>query len=163
MYPSRLVATKTEHRGIRLLRRYPLSMHVTDTPSLKRILQESRTIAVLGASTTPHRPAFYVPDYLHARGYRVLPVNPTHAGEKQWGEPFRSTLAELGEPVDMVDVFRRPELVMGHLDDLIACRPKVVWLQQGIRSDALAAALEREGIDIVQDECTYALHRRFGL
>ena len=138
-------------------------MHVTDSQSLKRILQESHTVAVLGASTTPHRPAFYVPDYLHAHGYRVLPVNPTHAGETQWGEPFRNTLAELGEPIDMVDVFRRPELLMAHLDDLLACRPKVVWLQQGIQSDPLAAALDREGIDIVQDECTYALHRRFGL
>jgi predicted CoA-binding protein len=90
-------------------------------------------------------------------------VNPNHAGESQWGERFRGTLADLGEPIDMVDVFRRPEFLMAHLDDLIACRPKVVWLQQGIQSDPLAAALDREGIDIVQDECTYALHRRFGL
>ena len=140
-----------------------MSMHVTDSQSLKRILQESHTIAVLGASMTAHRPAFYVPDYLHAHGYRVLPVNPRYVGETQWGEPFRGTLAELGEPVDLVDVFRRSELLMPHLDDLLACRPKVVWLQQGIQSDELAAALDHEGIDIVQDECTYALHRRFGL
>jgi predicted CoA-binding protein len=138
-------------------------MHVTDPQALRRILMESRTVAVLGASTTPHRPAFYVPDYLHAHGYRILPVNPNHLGEVQWGVPFKATLAELGEPVDVVDVFRQPALLLGHLDDLVACRPRVVWLQEGIRSDALAVALEREGIDIVQDECTYALHRRFGL
>jgi uncharacterized protein len=151
------------HGGTRVPRRYPSCMQVTGSQGLRRILEESRTIAVLGASTTPHRPAFYVPDYLHEHGYRVLPVNPNHLGETQWGAPFRSTLAELGEPVDMVDVFRQPSFLMGHLDDFLACRPKVVWLQQGIRSDELAAALEREGIDLVQDECTYALHRRFGL
>lgn len=138
-------------------------MQVKESHALRRILEESRTIAVLGASTTPHRPAFYVPDYLHEQGYRILPVNPNHLGERQWGEPFRSTLAELGEPVDMVDVFRQPSFLMAHLDDFLACRPKVVWLQQGIRSEELAKALEREGIDIVQDECTYALHRSFGL
>jgi predicted CoA-binding protein len=142
---------------------YCVAMHIIDSQSLKRILQESHTIAVLGASMTAHRPAFYVPDYLHEHGYRVLPVNPRYAGETQWGEPFRSTLAELGEPIDLVDVFRRSELLMPHLDDLVACRPKVVWLQQGIQSDELAVALDKEGIDIVMDECTYARHRQFGL
>jgi predicted CoA-binding protein len=138
-------------------------MDISAPSALRKILEDARTIAVLGASITPHRPAFYVPDYLHGQGIRVLPVNPTYVGRSQWDEPFRGTLAELDEPVDFVDVFRRSEFVMGHLEDFLACRPKLVWLQEGIRSDALATALDEHGIDIVQDECTYALHRRFGI
>ena len=140
--------------------RYSLDMHVTDSASLKRILQESHTIAVLGASTTPHRPAFYVPDYLHAHGYRVLPVNPRYVGETQWGEPFRSTLAELGEPVDLVDVFRRPEHAPGIAEEAVAAGAGAIWLQVGIVSPQARAIVEEAGIDYVEDECTKVVHRR---
>lgn len=130
---------------------------------IEATLKNARTIAVLGAHHVPSRPAFYVPEYLHAQGYRVLPVNPTLVGKTLFGEPVRATLAELGEAVDIVDVFRLAELLPGHLPDILAMnpRPKVVWLQLGIRNEVFAKALVEAGIDVVQDRCTLADHRRF--
>lgn len=132
---------------------------------MREVLATARTIAVLGAHVEPAKPAFYVPDYLAAQGYRILPVNPSFAGRSQWGEPFRRTLAEIGEPVDLVDVFRRAEHLPGHLDDLLAMdpRPRTVWLQLGIRHPAFAARLVAAGIDVVQDRCAMADHRSLGL
>lgn len=138
---------------------------ITTPAALTSVLRAARTIAVLGAHHEPARPAFYVPDYLHAQGYRILPVNAVLPGQTLWGEPVRKTLAELGEPVDIVDVFRRPDLLPGHLDDLLAMspRPRLVWLQLGIRNDAFARAVEAAGIDVVQDRCTLADHRALGI
>jgi len=126
-----------------------------------RLLAAS-TIAVLGASTKPARPAHYVPAYLHARGYRVIPVNPLHADAHLWGEPFRRRLEDIGEPVDIVDVFRHPGFLPHHLPELLAMRPRpgLVWLQLGIRHDEVARALCDAGIDVVQDRCTLADHRQ---
>jgi len=129
------------------------------------LLRRARTVAVLGAHPDVVRPAGYVPDYLHSVGYRVLPVNPRFAGQTLWGERVRASLAEIGEPVDIVDVFRRSEDVPAHLDDILAMRPLpgCVWLQLGIVQHAIAAALDRAGIAFVQDRCTLAEHRRHGL
>jgi uncharacterized protein len=136
-----------------------------DSPDPRTVLTRARTIAVLGAHDQPSRPAFYVPDYLHDQGYRILPVNPGLAGRTLWGEPVRASLRDLGEPVDVVDVFRRSELLPGHLDEILAMRPRpgLVWLQLGIRNDAFADALRREGIEVIQDRCTLADHRALGL
>jgi predicted CoA-binding protein len=79
------------------------------------------------------------------------------------GHPVVATLAELGEPIDLVDVFRRPEAIPPHVDDILAVKPKIVWLQLGIRNDQVAEVLERAGIEVIQDRCTLADHRRFGL
>lgn len=138
---------------------------ITTPAAVAAVLRAARTIAVLGAHHEPARPAFYVPDYLHAQGYRILPVNAVLVGQTLWGQPVRGTLAELGEPVDVVDVFRRAELLPGHLDDLLAMspRPRLVWLQLGIRNDAFARAVEAAGIDVVQDRCTLADHRALGI
>lgn len=132
---------------------------------VREILGGARTIAVLGASTKPERPAHYVPAYLHARGYRIIPVNPLHLGERGWGEPYRANLRELAEPVDIVDVFRHPGFLPQHLDDFLAMSPApaVVWFQLGIRHDAVAARLLAAGIEVVQDRCTLADHRHLGL
>lgn len=134
-----------------------------DAARARRILQDSRTIAVLGIHDDLARPAAYVPEYLAQVGYRVLGVNPALVGRSILGRPVVATLAELGEPIDVVDVFRRAEAIPPHLDDLLAARPKVVWLQLGIRNDEVARELERHGIEVVQDRCTLADHRRFGL
>jgi len=130
---------------------------------LVAVLVRSRVVAVLGAHREFHRPAFYVPDYLHQQGYRILPVNPVLVGETLWGEPVRGSLAELREPVDFVDVFRRPEALGDHVADFLAMQPlpKVAWFQLGIRNDRVAAALSERGIDVVQDHCALADHRRF--
>jgi predicted CoA-binding protein len=135
---------------------------LTTDHEIAAVLRAARTIAVLGAHDQPVKPAFYVPDYLHGQGYRIVPVNPMLAGRTLWGEPVRSSLAEIHEPIDVVDVFRRPDLLMDHLDDLRAMKPRpgLLWLQLGIRNDAFARAVAEAGIDVVQDRCTLADHRR---
>jgi uncharacterized protein len=132
-------------------------------PDILRVLESARVVAVLGAHRETHRPAFYVPDYLYRQGYRVLPVNPGLVGETLWGEPVRGNLTEVGEAVDLVDVFRRPEAIDDHLADFLAMQPvpRVVWFQLGIRNDKVAAALVARGFDVVQDRCTLADHKRF--
>lgn len=138
---------------------------LTTDPQISAVLRAARTIAVLGAHEQASRPAFYVPDYLHGQGYRILPVNLMLAGKTLWGETVRATLAEITEPVDIVDVFRRPDLLPEHLDDLLAMkpRPRLVWLQLGIRNDTFARAVQDAGMDVVQDHCTLADHRRLGI
>ena len=138
---------------------------LTTDEEIQQVLTEARTVAVLGAHPETTRPAHYVPAYLHARGYRILPVNPALAGQTLWGETVRGTLAELGEPVDVVDVFRRGEHLPAHLDDLLAMepRPKLVWLQLHIRNDTVARELLAAGIEVVQDRCMLADHRRLRL
>ena len=138
---------------------------LTTDREITELLRGARTIAVLGAHSEPSRPAFYVPDYLHAQGYRILPVNPQLAGQTLWGETVRRSLADLGEPVDIVDVFRRPDLLPAHLAEIraMAPRPRLVWLQLGIRNDAFAREVEAAGIDVVQDRCTLADHRALGV
>jgi predicted CoA-binding protein len=132
-------------------------------PDIVSVLARSRVVAVLGAHRETHRPAFYVPDYLHEQGYRVLPVNPQLPGETLWGEPVLARLTDITEPVDLVDVFRRPDAIDGHLDDFLAMRPVpgVIWFQLGIRNDRVAAALVARGFDVVQDRCTLADHKHF--
>jgi uncharacterized protein len=138
---------------------------LTTDRQITEVLRDARTIAILGAHSEPSRPAFYVPDYLYAQGYRILPVNPQLAGQTLWGQTVRKSLADLGEPVDVVDVFRRPDLLPGHLDEIRAMvpRPRLVWLQLGIRNDAFAREVEALGIDVVQDRCTLADHRALGV
>lgn len=135
---------------------------------VRRILEETRTIAVLGAHWEPDRPACYVPEYLHEVGYRVLPVNPAGLG-RTWLPPeripFVARLVDLREPVDMVDVFRRSALLPQHQAEILAMTPlpKVVWLQLGVRNDAVAHALRAAGIAVVQDRCTLADHEQLGI
>jgi predicted CoA-binding protein len=132
---------------------------------LREILTGSPTIAVLGIHREPEKAAFYVPEYLHDEGYRILGVNPTLEGEELFGEKVRGTLAELGEPVDLVDVFRRAELIPQHVEDILAMkpRPRVVWFQLGIKHEDSARILEAAGITVVQNRCTLADHQRLGL
>lgn len=130
-------------------------------PAIRDAVRAARVVAVLGAHQDPSRAAYYVPDYLHGKGLRILPVNPALVGQTLWGEPVRATLASLAGPVDIVDVFRRPELLAGHLADILAMKPlpKLVWLQQGIRSEPFARDLVAAGIDVVQDRCLLVDHR----
>jgi uncharacterized protein len=139
-------------------------MAIVDDARLREILTTSPTIAVLGIHREPEKAAFYVPEYLHDEGYRILGVNPRFVGETLFGEPVRATLAELG-PIDLVDVFRRAEDIPAHLSDLLAMQPlpHYVWFQLGIRNDAAAAALEAKGITVIQNRCTLADHQRLRL
>jgi uncharacterized protein len=134
-----------------------------DLARIRTILETSPTIAVLGLHGDTFRPAHYVPAYLHEQGYRILGVNPDFAGHVLFGEAVVPRLTDLTVPVDLVDVFRRPTALPDHVDDLIACRPKVVWFQLGIRNDEVARQLEAAGIEVVQSRCTLADHQRLGL
>lgn len=133
--------------------------------AVKPILETARTIAVLGVSANADKPAHYVPLYAAERGYRVIPVNPLLTGQTLFGEAVRSSLAEVGEAVDIVDMFRRSELLPDHLEDILAMNPrsKLVWLQLGIRNDDFAQKLLEAGIEVVQDRCLLADHRALGL
>jgi predicted CoA-binding protein len=135
---------------------------VDDDAGLARILTEARTVAVLGAKAQPSAPAYYVPAYLARQGYRILPVNPKLAGTTLLDAPAAATLAELAGPVDVIDVFRRPEYLPGHAVEILALpwTPAVVWFQLGIRNDAAAEQLARAGIRVVQDRCMMPEHRR---
>ena len=134
-----------------------------DDTRIRQILSTVPTVAVLGISSDPSRAGFYVPEYLHDTGYRVIGVNPNLAGQTLFGETVRATLAEITEPIDMIDVFRRAEHLPAHTRELIAAKPRVVWFQLGIRNDAVARELESAGIEVVQDRCTLADHQRLRL
>ena len=118
------------------------------------ILADTKRIGVLGIKTEAQRgqPAFYVPEYMAEAGYEIVPVPVYYPDvDEILGEPVYRTLAEIPEPVDMVNVFRRPRDIPPHLPDILAARPRVVWMQLGISHDAVAEALARAGIKVVQD------------
>jgi predicted CoA-binding protein len=137
-------------------------MPIESDAGLRDLLENTRTIAVLGIKDAPGEDAHRVPAYLQARGYRVLPVNPKLAGQTVLGARAVASLAELAETPDLVDVFRAPRFVAAHADEILALapRPKAVWLQLGIRDDASARRLEAAGIAVVQDRCIMVEHRR---
>lgn len=135
---------------------------IDDDEGLARILREARTIAVLGAKADAAQPAHYVPAYLAGRGYRVLPVNPKLGDRAVFGVPAVARLAALAEVPDVVEVFRRPEHLPGHAEEILTLpwRPAVVWFQLGIRHEGAAERLARAGIRVVQDRCMMPEHRR---
>ncbi|MGH7059752.1 MAG: CoA-binding protein [Stellaceae bacterium] len=113
----------------------------------------TRTIAVVGASPRAHRPSHRVMAYLQGQGYRTIPVNPNAAGTTINGEVCYATLAEVPEPIDMVDVFRRAEAAGGVADEAVAAGAAVVWMQLGVRDDAAAARAEARGLRVVMNRC----------
>jgi uncharacterized protein len=131
----------------------------------RRALAEARTIAVLGASDKTWRAGFYVPEYLSLQGYRVLPVNPRRVGEALWGQPVLGSLAAIDEPVDILNVFRAPDRLPQHIDEVLAMapRPGVVWLQLGVLNEEFQRAMAEAGVPVIADRCTMADHRAFGL
>ena len=142
-----------------------MAREITEPTAVRQVLLTAKTIAVLGAHPQHARPASYVPAYLQNAGYRIVPVNPRFVGEEMFGAVTVAKLADVHEAVDVVDVFRPSELLAGHLADILAMepRPKLVWLQSGIENDDVAGALVAAGIDVIQDRCMLAEHRRSGL
>lgn len=129
---------------------------IDDRASIDELLRGTHRIAVLGIKTEAQadRPAFYVPEWLVRAGYDVVPVPVYYPEAKEiLGRPVYRRLCDVPGPIDMVDVFRRPRDLAAHLEDILAAKPKSVWLQQGIRDDAFAAKLAEAGITVVQDRC----------
>lgn len=120
------------------------------------ILRDARTIAVVGASPEPHRSSHGVMGYLLRQGYRCIPVNPNC--EAVLGIPAVGSLAEIDEPIDLVDVFRRPEFCLAHAREAVAAGAGALWLQLGIASPEARRIAEEAGLDYVENACTAVVH-----
>ena len=122
---------------------------------IRGILNTVKTIAMVGASEKEIRPSYFVFKYLLERGYRMIPVNPGRAGHELLGQRFYARLADIPEPIDMVDIFRPPQYAMGIVQEASALdpRPQVIWMQLGIRNDEAAALAEANGMKVVMNRC----------
>ena len=120
---------------------------------LLRILTSSHTVAMVGASPDWNRPSHFVLKYLLRKGYHVIPVNPRAVGQEILGQRVYGSLAEIPEPIDVVDIFRRPDAVPAIVDEAIQVGAKVVWMQLGIRNPEAARVAEDAGLDVVMDRC----------
>lgn len=132
---------------------------------LARIFEATETIAVIGAHPDPEKAAHYVPAYLKEQGFAVIPVNPGYVDREIFGRTPVASVTDIEEDVDVVEIFRRSERVVEHVEQILAMapRPKVVWMQRGIRNEDAAAAFEDAGIEVVQDRCMMQTHKELGL
>ncbi len=128
-------------------------MPLTDDAEIKALLDGARTIALVGASDRPDRPSYRVMAMLQEHGYRVIPVNPQITGEHLHGEFVFRELAQIGEPIEIVDIFRRPLAAGEAVDEAIAVGAKAVWMQLGVINEGAAARAEAAGLKVVMDRC----------
>jgi predicted CoA-binding protein len=126
-----------------------------DDGYIRGILNTVKTIAMVGVSANTVRPSYFVFKYLLERGYRMIPVNPGLAGKDLLGQRAFATLLDIAEPVDMIDIFRASEHVLPVVEQALAMqpRPRVIWMQLGVRNDAAAALAEANGLDVVMNRC----------
>lgn len=138
-------------------------MPLTTSQDIANLLNETRTVALIGISDRPNRPSYGVMKVLQDHGYRVLPVNPQIAGEHVHGEFVWARLSDIGVPIDMVDIFRRSEAAGDAVDDAIAAGAKSVWMQLGVINEAAADRAEATGLKVVMDHCPAIEIRALGL
>ncbi len=131
---------------------------MTDIPTLRRILVESRSIAVVGLSANWHRPSFFAAKYLQDHGYRVIPVNPAY--DEVLGQTCYPALESIPEPVDVVDCFRRAADIPPLAESAVAIGAKVLWLQLGVVNESAAAIARAGGLEVVMDRCMKIEHAR---
>ena len=137
---------------------------VTTEQGIAEVLRETRRVAVLGIKTEAQagQAAFYVPEYLHNAGLDVVPVPVYYPDVTEiLGKKVYRSVFDVPGPVDLVNVFRRSQDVPPHVDDILAAKPRAVWMQSGIRNDEAARRLAEAGIKVVQDRCLMVEHRRF--
>ncbi|PKP93655.1 MAG: CoA-binding protein [Alphaproteobacteria bacterium HGW-Alphaproteobacteria-16] len=128
-------------------------MPLTRDEEIKALLESARTIAMVGASDRPDRPSHRVMAMLQGHGYRVIPVNPQITGEHILGEFVFRELSQIGDPIDIVDIFRRPAAAGEAVDEAIAVGAKAVWMQLGVINEEAAARAEQAGLQVVMDRC----------
>lgn len=135
---------------------------IASNQEILKILQENSRVAVLGAHTNKSRAAYYVPEYLKENNYKIYPINPKFSGQELLGQKVFANLSNLEIKIDIVDIFRKSEQLEAHLPDILAMKhkPKVVWFQLAIKNDKVAKKLSKLGIDVVQDKCMLAEHKR---
>ncbi|OYY77422.1 MAG: CoA-binding protein [Sphingomonas sp. 28-62-20] len=138
-------------------------MPLTSDDDIKALLERVRTIALVGASDRPDRPSNEVMATLQRHGYRVIPINPQIAGEHIHGEFVFGDMAVLGDPIDMVDIFRNSAAAGAVVDQAIAVGAKAVWMQLGVIDEAAAARAEAAGLAVVMDRCPAIELRRLGI
>lgn len=138
-------------------------MPLTRDEDIAGLLRNARTIALVGASDNPGRASFGVMKFLQDHGYRVIPVNPRITGEHVHGEYVWRELAQIGEPIDIVDIFRNSANAAGAVDEAIAVGAKAVWMQLGVVNEAAAAKAEAAGLKVVMDRCPKIEIARLGL
>jgi len=138
-------------------------MPLTRDEDIARLLRNARTIAVVGASDRPDRPSYRVMKFLKERGYRVLPVNPLITGEHVLGEFVWRELAQIGIPIDIVDIFRRSEMAGEAVDQAIFVGAKAVWMQLGVINEEAAAKAEAAGLEVVMNRCPHIEIPRLGI
>ena len=138
-------------------------MPLTDADDIADLLRSARTIAMVGASDNPDRASFGVMKFLQDQGYRVIPVNPRITGEHVHGEYVWRELSQIGEPIDIVDIFRRSEEIGPIVDQAIAVGAKAIWMQLGVIDEAAAARAEAAGLRVVMDKCPKIEFARLGL
>ncbi|WP_027258304.1 CoA-binding protein [Leisingera aquimarina] len=129
---------------------------------LKAVLEQAKTVAVVGVSMNPVRPSYYVARYLGLKGYRVIPVNPGHAGKMLFGETVRASLSDIDATVDMVDIFRRSEAVPPIVDEALEMFPdlQTIWMQIGVQHAEAAAKAEARGVTVIQNRCPKIEYQR---
>ena len=128
-------------------------MPLTSDDDITELLTNARNIAMIGASDRPDRPSYGVMKFLQAHGYRVFPVNPQITGEHVQGEYVWRELAQIGEPIDIVDIFRRPDAAGEAVDQAIFAGAKAVWMQLGVIDHEAAQRAEAAGLKVVMDHC----------
>jgi uncharacterized protein len=134
---------------------------MTNEERLRRIFEETKTIAVVGASSDPAKSANEIPAYLASQGYRVIPVSPK--GGELFGEPVRRSLKDIDVPVDAVDVFRPPEEAAGIAQEAVAIGAKRIWFQPGTESDEAILIAREAGLEVVAGRCMGTTHGQLGL
>jgi uncharacterized protein len=129
-----------------------------DIATLRRILRNTRTIAVVGLSTNWYRPSYFAAKYMQEHGYRVIPVNPMY--QEVLGEKCYPSLRDIPDPVDMVDCFRKSEEIAAIAEDAVAIGAKTLWMQLGVVNEAAAVRAKKAGLQVVMDRCVKIEHAR---
>jgi len=129
---------------------------------IRTILRETKVIAMVGASANWNRPSFFAMKYLQEKGYRVIPVNPREAGTQILGETAYASLTEIPDPVDLVQCFRSADAIPGIVEEAKRIKPKVLWMQLGIRNDEAGKAAEAAGMTVIMNRCPKIEYGRLG-